>query len=388
MCKWQSQLDCGYHCNVPAVPGSDFCTFHEPAKKDVAKFKDMLYRQIDEEGPKDERNHRFDFRGYVFPVGIAATAEKRDEESDVILPCRLTGDLILAEAQISGNAYFYAADFAQDVDFGDTRFNAKANFVAATFEEVADFSGATFQRDADFWGAMFALGAYFNNTTFEGQAEFADATFNIFVNFEDAIFRGNVCFLRAKAAYIYLGDRRPTILCWAKKRQGVSLQKWLTGHEFWTFAKKTFHKIDERERADAAYYFEKLWRRRARLAGTGGEKLLAGLGYPFDLVFFRLPIAYGASLIRPIITWGVVITLFAGLYAGFPSLIGRTVKSIWQLSNWVIAFHFSVTTFTTLGLGDIHPTRLWGKALTSIEAVFGGVLMALTVVVIGRKFMR
>ncbi len=146
--------------------------------------------------------------------------------------------------------------------------------------------------------------------------------------------------------------------------------------------------MEERERADAAYYFEKLWQRRSRLASSGRERLMAIAGYPFEVLFLRLPIAYGTSLVRPLMSWFVLIVLFGGLYAGFPSLIGRTVKSIWTLSNWVISMHFSVTTFTTLGLGDIHPGRLLGKALTSIEAVVGGVLMALTVVVISRKLMR
>ena len=148
--------------------------------------------------------------------------------------------------------------------------------------------------------------------------------------------------------------------------------------------------MDERERADAAYYFEKLWQWRSRLSHTAriSTRIPATVGYPFDLILFRIPTAYGTSLIRPLMSWFVVITLFGGLYAGFPSLLGRTVKSIWTLSNWVISMHFSVTTFTTLGLGDIYPGRLLGRALTSIEAMVGAVLMALTVVVISRKLMR
>ena len=110
--------------------------------------------------------------------------------------------------------------------------------------------------------------------------------------------------------------------------------------------------------------------------------------YLFDLFFLRLPIAYGTSIGRTITSWAVVILFFTSLYAGMPSLLGRSVESIWTVANWMTALHFSVTTFTTLGLGDIQPTRLLGKGLTSIEAVLGGILIALTVVVISRKFMR
>jgi len=207
-------------------------------------------------------------------------------------------------------------------------------------------------------------------------------------DFGGATFKGHVLFWKTKIADFSLGTGRPTILWWERNREGLTLKSWSSGYRFWTFARGVFQSMDERERADAAYYFEKVWQRRSRLVSLGRERLMAIAGYPFEVLFLRLPIAYGTSLVRPLMSWFVMIVLFGGLYAGFPSLIGRTVKSIWTLSNWVISMHFSVTTFTTLGLGDIHPGRLLGKALTSIEAVVGGVLMALTVVVISRKLMR
>jgi len=59
----------------------------------------------------------------------------------------------------------------------------------------------------------------------------------------------------------------------------------------------------------------------------------------------------------------------------------------WPLS-FGRALYFSIITFTTLGYGDIKPTPGWGSALTAAEAILGGIMMALTVLVIGRKFMR
>ncbi len=221
-----------------------------------------------------------------------------------------------------------------------------------------------------------------------GEASFLGTKIEGYADFWRAVIEGHVDFRRTEASAIYLGNRTPTILWWERNREGVTLKKWSSGYMFWTFARRTFAKMDERERADAAYYFEKLWQRRSRLASSGRERLVAIAGYPFEVLLLRYPIAYGTSLVRTLVSWLSLIVLFGGLYAGFPSLIGRTVESIWTLSNWVISMHFSVTTFTTLGLGDIRPDRLLGKALTSIEAVVGGVLMALTVVVISRKLMR
>jgi len=271
---------------------------------------------------------------------------------------------------------------------------------------------STIEGTADFMDAKIKWAAFFESSKIKGNAVFTDAKIGGAADFINAeiggtAFFGNAEFRDAKfkgteASAIYLGEGKPTILWWERNREGVTLfagkdsgmKNSFRGHSFWnfatfwSFARRTFAKMDERERADAAYYFEKLWQRRSRLASSGREKLMAMAGYPFEVLFLRLPIAYGTSLVRPLMSWFVMIVLFGGFYAGFPSLIGRTVKSIWTLSNWVISMHFSVTTFTTLGLGDIHPTRLLGKALTSIEAVVGGVLMALTVVVISRKLMR
>jgi len=431
MCKWRSALNPDYHCRVSAEPGSDYCIFHEPGEKDVQRFKQKFYEQIDGDGPEEARNPRYDFRGYFFPTGIVASGGSR-EAGQLILPKEIAGDLIGGEATIKGDANFGGAMFKGSPSFkhamieghasffnarigghayfedvtinGDANFmgatigghaffvNATiergTNFVDATIGANASFERATIKGDAFFNIAMIGGDASFENAMIGGDASFENATIKRGANFCGATFKGHVGVSETKMARISLGTRRPTILWLERNREGVTLKKWSSGHMFWTFARRTFAKMDERERADAAYYFEKLWRRRSRLASSGRERLLAIVGYPFEVVFLRLPIAYGTSLVRPLISWAVLIVLFGGLYAGFPSLIGRMVKSVWTLSNWVIALHFSVTTFTTLGLGDIHPGRLLGKALTSIEAVVGGVLMALTVVVISRKLMR
>jgi len=272
--------------------------------------------------------------------------------------------------------------------FSGVKIKGTAFFESATIEGTAFFGYATIKGDAFFADAEIGGYANFRDATIGGDAFFAAAKIGWHAYFGGARFEGSVDFSGAKTAHLSLGPGKPTILWLGRNREGVTLKKWSSGYRFWTFARRTFAKMDERERADAAYYFEKLWQRRSRLASSGRERITAIAGYPFEVLFFRLPIAYGTSLVRPLMSWFVLIVLFGGLYAGFPSLIGRMVKSVWTLSNWVISMHFSVTTFTTLGLGDIHPGRLLGKALTSIEAVVGGVLMALTVVVVSRKLMR
>lgn len=72
-----------------------------------------------------------------------------------------------------------------------------------------------------------------------------------------------------------------------------------------------------------------------------------------------------------------------------PILVGQRSSPIGALRTWIDGFHYSVTTFATLGLGDLSPGEsALGKILTSIEALLGAVLIALAVLVLGRRFMR
>jgi len=288
MCEWRSRLDEKYRCKVPAEEGSKFCIFHEPGEKDIERFKQAFYSQIGEEGPADERNAQYEFTGYVFPTGLAVHSGK----AELILPREISGALIVAESTIEGDANFEGATFKGRADFRDATFKGRADFRGATFKGRADFMDATIEGDANFWGATFIKvypdfrdatfkayasfghatfkgGASFWGATFKGNADFGEATieggavfggatFKRTVFFVDATIEGDGTFEGAEASFIYLGDGRPTILWWERNREGVTLKNWSTGSSFWAFARRTFAKMDERERADAAYYFEKL----------------------------------------------------------------------------------------------------------------------------------
>lgn len=62
-----------------------------------------------------------------------------------------------------------------------------------------------------------------------------------------------------------------------------------------------------------------------------------------------------------------------------------------EASGWWIAsvlfksLYFSVTTFATVGYGDLQPVGRWARALAGVEALLGGLLMALLVVVLARR---
>jgi len=574
-CEWRSERDEDYRCRVAAEEGSTFCIFHQPGEKDIERFKQAFYSQIREEGPADERNSQYDFRGYVFPTDLTV---QEGEETDVILPGQISGDLIIGESTIEGHAFFWNATIKGNAFFEGTTIEGEAYFEGATIEGYvyfgdatieggADFTDAKIEGDADFRGAKIkggasfkgakiggdvcfedatiAEGVYFESATIEGYASFAGAViksyadflyatikgyalfsgvmierdaiflcatigaFAIFelgtiqgeanfggvtigghtnfegvtiggdadfggvtigedadfagvtilgdadfgrteiggdadfehgtiegkadfggatigrnadfafkrlrgefrltntsirrlLRFRDPVFHERISFDHCVAGGLDLGEGKPTIRGWGQKRSGVTLTDVSTGYSFWRFARLTFEKEGQKHEADAAHYFERMWRwkalRHIPLEGAWHKqsfrrilRLLYTVLCIFDCVFIRWTTQYGASLSRIFVTWGLLINAFAAVY----HLVGVRLFDPLPYSTglaWPLSFgralYFSIITFTTLGYGDIKPTPGWGSALTATEAILGGIMMALTVLVIGRKFMR
>jgi len=512
-------------CKLLAEEGSDLCILHQPSPeespKDIERFKEVLYAQLDEEGPEDERNRRLWFEGYVFPEAVIVRGTW-DEESDgpVVLPVRM-GAAVFRGAKFEKRANFSDAKFEKRASFSDAKFEKRASFSYAKFEELADFSGAKFswaifsdakfEELADFRGATFALAdfsdakfswAIFSDAKFEKRANFSDAKFSwayfrgatfagaIFggATFEEALFRGAkfefgadfsdakfswasfsdakfeklasfsdakfekradfrgatfagahfndatfaealfrgakfefgadfsgatfaeaADFFATEARVLYLGTGNPQIRGWGHARCGVRLEDCSSAPSFWRFAQRTYSAIGEREKADAAFYFARVAERKAQRAVDWPShegirwcgwvpwlmkcllsmipKAWPTFVWAVECVFVRWTTAYGASLARLFITWAFAVGSFGAAYSLAPSLIGNGPK-IWSWDNWIVGLHFSVTTFTTLGLGDPKPLRLAARVLTSAEAILGAVLVALAVLVIGRRYMR
>lgn len=58
----------------------------------------------------------------------------------------------------------------------------------------------------------------------------------------------------------------------------------------------------------------------------------------------------------------------------------------WWTANVLFkSLYFSISTFATLGYGDFQPVGRWARVLAGIEALLGGLLMAMIVVVLARR---
>ncbi|KYK38513.1 MAG: hypothetical protein AYK18_17015 [Theionarchaea archaeon DG-70] len=105
------------------------------------------------------------------------------------------------------------------------------------------------------------------------------------------------------------------------------------------------------------------------------------------LELYNLLAGYGEKPERTAISALVTILAFAFIYWSISCLhYPEDVHT--ALEKAVSSLYFSFVTFTTLGLGDIHPVNSLGRSLVCCEAVIGAFLIALFVVVFARKMMR
>jgi len=301
----------------------------------------------------------------------------------------------LWDMQIKGGADFTHMEVGGAANFHDSQFFGGANFSSSAFSGGVGFSKALINKYAKFENTDFGKGAYFGNCEVKGALIFSSCM----------------------GESIGLGEERPTILWFAHNRLGLRIKAPEGQASFWEFAKLRLAKEGKRERADAAYYFERLYRvspraatlrpksipsddyfnedfmrrfrRRRRMELIAKKAFTAIFRWLPDCLLLRWPTAYGASVSRLFTTWGVIVGAFAATYhlVGASLFASASTGLAWPLS-FGRALYFSIITFTTLGYGDIKPTPGWGSALCATEAILGGIMMALTVLVIGRKFMR
>lgn len=99
----------------------------------------------------------------------------------------------------------------------------------------------------------------------------------------------------------------------------------------------------------------------------------------------------GVSLLL-IVVCAVFYPLTGGVQeVGVERAITYTLDEPAESPRWWVArvllksLYFSITTFATLGYGDFQPVGRWARALAGVEALVGGLLMALLVVVLARR---
>jgi len=506
MCLWRSREKVYYECKVPAEPGSQLCIFHKCVKKSIERFKSEFAKQIHQQDSTDNVNPRFDFTGYVFPVGVstwyarALLSESNGGAPVVELPMTINGDvtfdeadiygilglagatisgeLTIKSAEIRGELSMHSAKIEKslvieatrvrgrmsssmvecpfcllidsqvdgDVDFSSARIMENIRLMNALIGGSARFPNARVGGDLTFHGSSIGEGIHLHGSQIggdliipvgkiPGRADFSMAQIGRFLDLSGVSIEGTGSFEHCDARGIILPQDRPTMRGWWRGQSGLDFANPQTASSFWRFARYVMEKEGRREDADVAHYLERVWHWRALRMSVSREckperkseqdelvpeqlnlplrwrnarsrkamvpatvrdlarRDLIRILWVLDYVFLRLPTAYGGSIGRLFVTWATLILGFALLYAllgfaGLQPLVRVTASGQLDAASLGDALYFSVVTFTTLGYGDVRPSQGLASGLAATEAVLGGIVIALTVLVIGRKFMR
>lgn len=439
-CQWHSETESSFVCRALPVAGERFCIFHLPARnKDQERaFESALRTQLSQTVSRTGFNSRTCLLGYRIPGNLTLS---------VLSPTafRATGEhgcsvlahepVLMNEADIAGNLEVAAYQGAQvghllllgahihggirlshlsvkslclrhstvggAVDLQDSVVAGDIDLRSATLEGDLDLSHSHTGTDLLMAQAAVRGDLILSDARVLGTTDLREATVQGTAYFDRTELRGRSRFDFCRAALLWLGENRPRLV--GPARCGIIRPgDWRSGFSFWRFARYAFEDAREADRADRAYYYERVWKWRSGWRRTVGESWLItilrapfyGLGYIMDLMFLRTATAYGASMYRLFAAWASAILAFSALYyyLGFfcPQRLFDLSSPGWQASHWsyTLALYYSVATFTRLGNLELHPAAGLGSMLIAAEAVLGTLLVTLTILVIGRKFLR
>jgi len=330
-------------------------------------------------------------RGSSFHTGKYPVHDK-DQESSMLaigtefsngaefLDCTFDQNVVLTRSRAGHDMYFNHSKFMYSIYIKDAQWQGNGSFGHVNAQRI-DLNGARIR------GSLLLVHATV------GFLELQNLTIGRMLSLPDLIITKVVNARGSSARQAYVGERRPTILRLVRNRRGFESRARFDNSSIWMLLAKAFAADGDRHKADASHYFARdaLLREAIRRSSWFG-KCVGIVRYAGDLLFMRLPTAYGASLTRLFATWVALIGIFtvtyfllyrAGMQVFSPGSVGLEVPF-----SFGRALYFSIVTFTTLGYGDIVPGAGLGSALVATEAILGGIMMALTVMVVGRKFMR
>jgi len=277
------------------------------------------------------------------------------------------------------------------MDFGHSRFDYAAHMVDVEWKGFTSFANVVAKR-IFFTGATLGKGLSLCGASLD-KLGLTDVQIGGILSVAKLAIREDIEARGGSARQAYLGEGRPTILPLMPNRAGFTSKARLGNSSLWSLLAKAFATEGERDKADAAYYFARIARlKEAIRASSWWIKPIGVIGYVLDFLLLRITTAYGASLSRLFGTWALLVGGFSSVYYLLHGMgIGLFDFASHGLEyplTFGRALYFSIVTFTTLGYGDIVPLPGLGSGLVAAEAILGGITMALSVLVVGRKFMR
>jgi len=357
------------------------------------------------------------------------------------------GNVTFEGAEFGGDANLARATFKKEALWKDVTFGAEALFQNCVFGSLTDYDHARFKGHAHFERAKVSGRLNMSYTEFEkfsffldlecgGEGDFSFAEFMVYADFArsswkdlnmtDVIFERRGCF---DGAVIESGTFEDAELRHVTFRDvdmanvfttGASLEEAYMSQARWGKMERgpLGKKLEVREetraneegtrvaliRAESAHRNLKESYKNEGDYATAGEFFIREMAIRRKVAFQDREYGYWlmSNLIaglcgygeRPtrVIFWWFAFTFtyafvyFAGQLIEYSD--GATEIDFTTLGGFLTCFYFSVVTFTTLGFGDISPVTDAGRAVASVEAFTGAFMIALFVLVFGRKMIR
>lgn len=295
------------------------------------------------------------------------------------------------EATFEQDMSFNSSVFCGQVRFGRSIFKKLAGFDGCTFGRITTFRSCEFHGVAMFRTAMFNGYGLFNGAVFHKEGRFANSCFSKSGNFTEVRFKGRTDFSgvysKSKSIPVYESVR------FGRQRFGEDVT-------FWRFIKQSCQDAGLYREAGEAFYKEMCAHFCHQFHGPNYNELsswrkvgrmVKGLRLLPELIFGRLLFGYGERPVRVLVASLMIITACGLFYSSdISSLSGRSGAFESVDMSFPDGLYFSVTTFTTLGFGDIFPTQAHTitRVVAMFEAVSGACMTALFVVCLSKRFSR
>lgn len=302
------------------------------------------------------------------------------------------GDVHFDDLRVAGTVYYGFCEFLKYTFFMEAQCQGEADFSFAEFMNYADFTRSRW-KEMNMTDVIFERRGCFDGAVIES-GTFEDAELR-HVTFRD-VDLANVFTTGASLEEAYMSQAR-----WGTPARGPLGKKLVVREE--TVA----NEAGSREaliRAEAAHRNLKESYKNEGDYGTAGEFFIREMslrrrvalmdreyGYWVMSNLIAGLCGYGERPTRVIFWWFAFTFTFALVYfAGHLIEYSDGVSEIdySTLGGLLTCIYFSVVTFTTLGFGDISPVTDAGRAVASVEAFTGAFMIALFVLVFGRKMIR
>lgn len=291
---------------------------------------------------------------------------------------------------LQDNISFNLSEFQGQCRFGGVEFKALAGFDGCIFRRVTSFRRTNFLGKSYFRTVEFCGYGLFNEAVFSDEARFTNTCFTRGGNFTKVQFKGKTDFsgvyAKSKSVPIY-------------EEVHFSRHCYGDAETFWRFIKQAAQEAGHYQQAGESFYNERcahFWQRFRGInyssLSTGKKvlRILSGLRLMPELIFGRWLFGYGERPIRVLFASAAVVLICALFYWSPYSMLTMRSEVAADHNFFLDGLYFSVTTFTTLGFGDMYPDQehLLTRCVAMSEALCGASLMALFVVTLSKRYSR